>query len=94
MILQQLAQAASTDAEPFGWGRRMFEFIQTPAPFSPFSEYLLILFVLWLIARRANRPKPFDTQAQDVLDEKYARGELSRKAYEKYRQQMSLRQKR
>jgi hypothetical protein len=81
-------------AESFGLWERIWTFVDTPAPFSPFSEYLFLLFVLWLIARRANRAKPFDTQAQDVLDDKFAAGELSKSAYDKYRQQMALRPKR
>lgn len=87
-------QTAVEDAASFGWWDRVLTFIDTPAPFSPFSEYLLLLFVMWLIARRANRPKPFDTQAQDVLDEKFEAGELTQQAYDKYRQQMTLRPKR
>jgi hypothetical protein len=90
MMLLQTADAT----ESFGLWDRIMTFVDTPAPFSPFGEYLLVLFVLWYIARRANRPKPFDTQAQDVLDEKYAAGELSKNAYDKYRQQMTLRPKR
>jgi hypothetical protein len=93
-MVMLLVQAA-TQPEATGWGSRILNFVDTPAPFSPFSEYLLVLFVLWLIARRANRKKTsFDTQAQDVLDAKYEEGELSREAYEKYRQDVSLRPKR
>jgi hypothetical protein len=89
----RLAQTA-TAPDSYGWGERILDFIDTPAPYSPFSEYLLVMFILWLIARRANRPNTFDTQAQEVLDQKYADGELSEKAYNKYRQEMALRPKR
>jgi hypothetical protein len=88
-----LAQVAAT--EPVGWAQRALGFIDTPAPFSPFTEYLFVLFVLWLIARRANRKREsFDTKAQEVLDSKYEEGELSREAYDKYRQDVTLRPKR
>jgi hypothetical protein len=92
-MLMFLLQAV-TPAEDYGWWDRMIDFFNTPAPYSPFSEYLLVMFVLWLIARYSNRKKTFDMQAQDVLDQKYADGEISKSAYEKYRQQMVLRPKR
>ena len=68
---------------------RVYEFL------SPYNEFVVILFVLWLFARRG-RPKQgdFNRQAQDVLEEKYRKGELSRKAYEKYRQDISMRPRR
>lgn len=95
MLALILTQAAATAAEPDAWIQRVIGYLDTPLPFSPFSEYLLVLFVLWLLARRADRrPNTFDTQAQDVLDEKFQKGEISRAAYEKYRQQMALEQKR
>jgi hypothetical protein len=92
-MLMLLLQATAP-AEDFGWWDRMIHFFNTPAPYSPFSEYLVVMFVLWLIARYSNRKQTFDTQAQDVLDQKYAEGEISKSAYEKYRQQMILRPKR
>jgi hypothetical protein len=93
-MIMMLLQAATETAAP-GWGQRILDFVDTPAPYSPFSEYLLVLFVLWLIARRAERKSDtFDTQAQEVLDEKFARGEISRTAYDKYRQEMAQRVKR
>jgi hypothetical protein len=93
MVTLTLLQAADPAATPGFW-QRLASFVDTPLPFSPFSEYLVLLFILWAIARRANRPKPFDTQAQDVLDEKFAQGEISRSAYDKFRQQMASRMKR
>jgi hypothetical protein len=93
MLTFMLLQAGD-EAVSAGLWHRLASFVDTPLPFSPFSEYLVLLFVLWAIARRANRPKPFDTQAQDVLDEKYAAGEISRSAYDKFRQQMAIRTKR
>ena len=69
------------------------EFLDTPAPYSPLTEYLLVLFLLWLLARR-QRPKPdFGAQAQEVLEEKYKKGEIDLKTYEKYRQELSMRLK-
>ena len=92
VLLMQVAQDTAVVQD--GFFQRVKDFIDTPAPYSPFSEYLLVLFILWLLARRANRKQSFDTQAQEVLDEKYARGEISKKAYDKYRQDVSLRPKR
>lgn len=62
---------------------------------SPYTEYIVILFVFWLFARRgAQKQGDFNKQAQDVLDELYQRGEISEKAYQKFRQDISLRPKR
>lgn len=90
-VLMQGAEATSS----LGWWERLLTFVDSPAPYSPFSEYLLLLFIMWLIARLSSRKaKSFDTQAQEVLDEKFADGELSPEAYEKFRQEMILRPKR
>jgi hypothetical protein len=94
-LLAAAIQATAAPEQHGGWFHNVLTFLDSPAPYSPFSEYLLVLFVLWLIARRANRRKQsFDTQAQEVLDQKYADGELSEKAYNKFRQQTALRPKR
>lgn len=62
---------------------------------SPYNEFIVLLFVLWLFARRG-RPEAedFNRQAQEVLEQKYRKGEISRKAYEKYRQDISMRPRR
>jgi len=86
-LLQAVSEPASDPV------RAVLDFLDTPAPYSPFSEYLLVLFLLWLLARREKR-KTFDTKAQEVLDQKLAEGEIDRKTYDKYRQEMSLRPKR
>lgn len=91
-----ILQAAAAPAEPESTGvwDSIMQFIDTPAPYSPFSEYLLVLFLLWLLARRdARRQGNFGKQAQDVLDDKLASGELSQKSYDKFRQEISLRPK-
>lgn len=75
------------------WVQHFLTFIDTPAPYSPFSEYLLVLFVLWLMARRKKDKKDFSGEAQVVLDEKYKRGEIDKVTYEKYRQELSIREK-
>lgn len=74
--------------------QKVLDFLDTPAPYSPFSEYLLILFLLWLLARRANaRKADFSGQAQEVLEEKFKKGEIDKKTYEKFRQELSMRVK-
>lgn len=93
MITRTLLQAGDAAAGPGFWAR-VLDFIDTPAPYSPLSEYLLVLFVLWLIARISRRrQESFSIQAQDVLDQKYHSGELSRKAYDKYRQDVTRQRK-
>jgi hypothetical protein len=69
-------------------------FIEAPGPAGPFKIYLVVMFVLWLLARRSRNKKTFEKQAQEVLDEKYASGELTKKSYDKFRQDVSLRPKR
>ncbi|MCI0434871.1 MAG: hypothetical protein L0271_14710 [Gemmatimonadetes bacterium] len=62
---------------------------------SPYTEYIVILIVFWLFARRGGQKQgDFSRQAQDVLDELYRRGEITESAYEKFRQDISLRPKR
>lgn len=95
LLLQTPPRSQPLQETPDGFFNRFLQFIDTPAPYSPFTEYLLLLFVLWLIARIQHRKKnTFETQAQDVLDQKYADGELSRKAYDKFRQDATVRPKR
>ena len=62
---------------------------------TPYNEFVVVLFVLWLFARRG-RPKQgdFNRQAQEVLEAKYRTGEISKQTYEKFRQDISLRPKR
>jgi hypothetical protein len=72
--------------------QKVLDFLDTAAPYSPFSEYLLVLVLLWLLARRRERPRPdFSGQAQEVLDEKFKKGEIDKKTYDKYRQELSMR---
>lgn len=94
MVTLLIMQAVADEPAGRSVWQYIVDFVDSPAPYSPFSEYLLLLFVLWLIARRDHRKKTFDTQAQEVLDEKYSRGELTKEAYEKYRQDVALRPKR
>ena len=89
---------ASAEPETMTFMEKVKAFIDTPAPYSPFSEYLAVMFMLWLLARieqaRKDRKKSFESQAQEVLDAKFEQGELSKKAYDKFRQDVSLRPKR
>lgn len=90
LALMQAAAAAGTEVPDFA--DKVMNFLDTPAPYSPLSEYLLVLFLLWLLARR-QRPKDFGAQAQDVLEEKFKSGEIDQKTYDKYRQELSMRLK-
>lgn len=68
---------------------RIYHFLE------PYQLFVALLIVLWLVARRPPPAKEdFNRQAQQVLEEKFRRGEISRKAYEKYRQDLSLRPRR
>jgi hypothetical protein len=90
---QPISNANLEKALP-NWLQHVLTFIDTPAPYSPFSEYLLVLFILWLLARRgAEKKKDFSAEAQHVLDEKFKKGEIDRATYEKYRQELSMRLK-
>lgn len=90
--LLALLQDATQDVP--GPVQKVLDFLDTPAPYSPFSEYLLVLLLLWLLARRHNRAKPdFSGQAQEVLDEKFKKGEIDKATYDKYRQELSMRLK-
>lgn len=94
-VVTMLLQAAADASAQGDWVDSVLQFLDTPAPYSPLTEYLLVLFILWLIARRHERKKEsFDAQAQEVLDAKLAEGELTKEAYDKFRQDMILRPKR
>lgn len=90
LLLQSAAPPAQGD-----WVDSILTFLDTPAPYSPLSEYLLVLFILWLLARRHDRKKEtFEKQAQEVLDAKLEGGELTKEAYDRFRQDLALRPKR
>jgi hypothetical protein len=57
---------------------------------SRFPGHTRILFVLWLLARRKDT-KDFSAEAQQVLEEKFKKGEIDKKTYDKYRQELSMR---
>ena len=92
-LLSQFVEPPPVQHEVPGFLQKFLEFLDTPAPYSPFSEYLAVLFILWLLARRGKDSKDFSAEAQKVLDEKYKRGEIDRNTYEKYRQELSMRLK-
>lgn len=94
-MMTLLLQTAATPPAEGDWLDSVLAFLDSPAPYSPLSEYLLVLFILWLMARRHDRKKKtFERQAQDVLDEKLQNGEISKESYEKFRQDLALRPKR
>ena len=88
-----LLQAAAPPVERKipGFLQWIIDFMDSPAPYSPFTEYLAILLLLWLLARRRAEQKDFGAEAQRVLDEKFKKGEIDRATYEKYRQELSMR---
>jgi uncharacterized membrane protein len=91
MLLAGLRQAEQ-ELPPLEFGSILTRMLQY---LSPYTEYIVILFVFWLFARRgAQKQGDFSRQAQEVLDELYSRGEISQKAYDKFRQDVSLRPKR
>jgi hypothetical protein len=94
MIIATLLQASNLHSNRAAeWVDSMVSLLDTRLPFSPLTEYLLLLGVLWLFARRKPIEPNFDEQAQEVLDHKYQHGELTKEAYDKHRQDMSLRPK-
>ena len=90
-FLYQFVEPEPIQREVPGFLQKVLDFLDTPAPYSPFTEYLVVLLVLWLLARRAKDTKDFSAEAQRVLDEKFKRGEIDRGTYEKYRQELSMR---
>jgi hypothetical protein len=92
-LLWQFVERAPVQHEVPGFLQKVLDFLDTPAPYSPFTEYLAVLFLLWLLARRGKEFKDFSAEAQKVLDEKYKKGEIDRNTYEKYRQELSMRLK-
>jgi hypothetical protein len=92
-FLLQVVETVPVQHEVPGFLRKVLDFLDTPAPYSPFTEYLAVLFLLWLLARRGKDTKDFSAEAQKVLDEKYKKGEIDRRTYEKYRQELSMRLK-
>lgn len=89
-----MLQQVPPPTEPTGWWSRVVGILDTPLPYSPFSEYLVVLFGLWALARydhaRQSRKRSFERQAQDVLEEKFETGELSKKAFDKFRQDVTM----
>ena len=92
-LLALLVQAGEAPPPPGFWSR-VQDIIDTPLPYSPFSEYLVVLFLLWALARydqaRVRRKESLERQAQDVLEQKFEKGELSKKAFDKFRQDVSM----
>ena len=88
-MLQAPVDTTDVSAEQ-GWDK-IIHFIEDTGYF---KYYLLALFLLWLIARLGQKPrKDFSAEAQRVLDEKFQKGEIDVKTYEKYRQELSMRVK-
>jgi hypothetical protein len=94
-MLAFLLQAVDTPTshEVPGFMQSFLELIDSPMPYSPMSEYVVVLLILWVLARTADKKKDFSAEAQKVLDDKYKRGELDYEAYEKFRQELSMRLK-
>lgn len=93
-LMQAAQQIQQAPAPAPGLLDHIKTFIDTPAPYSPFSEYLAVMFLLWLLARRdQENKKDFSAEAQQVLEAKFRSGEIDRTIYEKYRQELSMRLK-
>lgn len=91
-LFSLLAQAAQPELPPLDFGDLL---ARAGAYLGPYTEYIIILFVFWLFARRGAAEKgDFNRQAQEVLEDLYQKGEISEKAYQKFRQDISLRPKR
>jgi hypothetical protein len=90
LLQDTLAATSRTGGDsPADFLSRAYEFVE------PYQFFILLIIVLWLVARRPPPKKEdFSKQAQEVLDEKFRNGEITRQAYEKYRQDISLRPKR
>jgi hypothetical protein len=89
-FLQRAAEVPVSHEVP-GFLQSLLELIDSPLPYSPMSEYVVVLLILWILARTADKKKDFSAEAQKVLDEKYKRGEIDYEAYEKFRQELSMR---
>jgi hypothetical protein len=91
-LLRALIALQESELPPLGFDRILRDLLEY---LSPYTEYVVILLVFWLFARRGGQKQgDFNRQAQEVLDELYKKGEISQKAYEKFRQDISLRPKR
>jgi hypothetical protein len=90
MLLLKILQSGDIDPNAVP---RILHWLDSPLPYSPFAEYILVLLILWFIARRQRPKVDFGGQAQEVLEEKFKKGEIDRKTYEKYRQELSMRLK-
>jgi hypothetical protein len=91
-LLRLFAAFQEADLPPLGLDRLLEDLVSY---LSPYTEYVIILLVFWLFARRGGQKQgDFNRQAQEVLDELYQKGEISKKAYEKFRQDISLRPRR
>ena len=91
-FLQRAVEAPVSHEVP-GFLQSFLELIDSPLPYSPMSEYVVVLLILWVLSRTADKKTDFSAEAQKVLDEKYKRGELDYEAYEKFRQELSMRLK-
>ena len=94
-IVIMLLQKATQKADPLAnraaeWVDSVVAFLDTPLPFSPLTEYLLVILLLWLLARRKPPEPNFDEQAQAILEHKFHQGELTKDSYDKFRQDTSL----
>src|SRR5688572_19713716 len=71
-LLQTARELASPEADRAAeWVDSVVGFFDTPLPFSPLTEYALVILVLWLLAKRKPAKPNFDEQAQDVLEHKF-----------------------
>ncbi len=90
LLLLAALQAAAPER---GFWDQLFQDVYAAA--APYYEVIIVLVLLWLLAHRTTtRQGDFSRQAQEVLEEKFRRGEISERAYERFRQDIALRPKR
>ena len=82
-------------AEPTGSGmQRIRDILEAPIPEMSLWMVLVLLFVLWLLFRQSrSRASDLGANAEKVLRERYASGEIGEETYKKMLNDVRLRPK-
>src|SRR3990172_2535192 len=68
-LLRLFVAVQASDLPPLGFNRILRDLLDY---LSPYTEYVVILLVFWIFARRGGQKQgDFNRQAQEVLDELY-----------------------